>query len=429
MSYKPASRIRSWSRWFYPGMRVKRWISLMTLGIALFMLGAYRIYTLDLAGAAMDWLENGVDPFRVFLPLYAMLLGGLALFALGVGFLVRSIAEVLTPDREENLGEIVYRKRALAQGGHIVTIGGGTGLGTMLRGLKKGTSNLTAIVTVTDDGGSSGRLQREYAVLPPGDIRNCLVALADNEGLMTELLQHRFEGTDPGLAGHSFGNLFLLAMTSVTGNFDEAIRATSRVLAIRGKVLPSTLDQVSLVATMADGAEIQGETDIVRAGTTQRIAQLRLLPPDPEALQEAADAILHAETVIIGPGSVFTSLIPNLLVPGIRDALKKTRAQRVYVCNVMTQPGETGGFNAADHVRAIEENAGKGLFDYVLVNTAMPGDETRTRYTAQGADVVQPEMDVLREMGYRVLQADLLNETNLVRHDPDKLARVILENL
>jgi uncharacterized cofD-like protein len=426
-------RIVSQLKWLYPGMRVKRWLVVMALGIFSMAVGAYLALGLNIVDYLNDvarwvFLRTGAD-LSTFATTF-----GIALIALGVVAvlysvfrIVRSISDVLAPHRTEGLSELVYRQRYLSHGQRIVVIGGGTGLGTMLRGLKRYTSNLTAIVTVADDGGSSGRLMREYNVLPPGDIRNCLVALADNEGLMADLFQYRFEGVGEGLAGHSFGNLLLLAMGAVTGSFDDAIRETSRVLAIRGRVLPSTLQQVGLVAQLADGSEVRGESAIGTRGSGVSIQHVSLDPPDVKPLDEALEAIAQADAIIIGPGSVYTSIIPNLLVPGIANALRKTTAKRIYVCNVMTQPGETDGFTAGDHLRAIESHVGKGVVDMALVNNAEPGEEAVKRYAAENAHTVCPDVEALEQMGYKAMAADFLNETDLVRHDPEKLALAIME--
>lgn len=420
-------------RWLYPGMRLKRWLTLMAIGTVVESVGLYLVFGLYFAryrGDLEEWLgrQTGAGPAVVTPWLGIALVSlGLVLVLLAVRSIVRGVSEVLSPHRKEGLGEIVFRQRQLEQGQRIAVIGGGTGLSTMLRGLKVYSSNLAAIVTVTDDGGSSGRLMREHKVLPPGDIRNCLVALADNEGLMSDLFQYRFDDADADLGGHSFGNLLLLAMTNLTGSFDEAVRESSRVLAIRGRVLPATLARVGLTATMSDGRVVNGETNIVEAGKASPIKTLALDPCYVPALPEAVEAIAGAEAVIVGPGSVYTSIIPNLLVSELCESLRQAKGVRAYVCNVMTQPGETTGFTASDHVRVIEEHAGKGLFDFVLVNTAMPSDEARRRYAEQGAEVVEPDIERIKEMGYRPVAADFLDETNLVRHHPGKLAAAIME--
>lgn len=428
-------RVISLFKWLYPGMRVKRWLGVMALGIFLMAVGAYLTIGLNIVDYLNDaarwvFLKTGADlsTFSTTLGLGLMFVG-VAAVLYSVFRIVWSISDVLAPNRTEGLSEIVYRQRYLSHGQRIVVIGGGTGLSTMLRGLKRFTSNLTAIVTVADDGGSSGRLMREYNVLPPGDIRNCLVALADNEGLMADLFQYRFEGKGEGLAGHSFGNLLLLAMGAVTGSFDDAIRETSRVLAIRGRVLPATLEQVGLVATLADGSTARGESVIGQNAAGNPIDRISLDPPTVKPLDEALEAIAEADAIIIGPGSVYTSIIPNLLVPGVVEALRKTSARKIYVCNVMTQPGETDGFSAGDHVRAIEKHVGKCVFEIALVNNGLPSDEARDRYGAQNAHVVTPDADALEIMGYHAMAADFLNETNLVRHDPEKLAAAIMDLL
>ncbi|HEY3268650.1 MAG TPA: YvcK family protein [Armatimonadota bacterium] len=416
-------------------MRVKRWLGAMACGTLFVATGLYLAIGLNVVDylnnvARFVFLHTGLDLSTFSTTLGAvMMAAGAILILVAVRNIVTSITEVLAPHRSENLSELIYRRRYLSHGQRIVVLGGGTGLSTMLRGLKRYTSNLTAIVTVTDDGGSSGRLMREYNMLPPGDIRNCIVALADNEGLMADLFQYRFEGRDEGesLGGHSFGNLLLMAMGSITGSFDQAIRETSRVLAIRGSVLPSTLARVSLTAEMADGATVCGETAIAEHGQRSPIQTVALDPANVEPLDEAIEAIMQADAVIIGPGSVYTSIIPNLLVPRVAEALRQSKARRIYVCNVMTQPGESDGFTASDHVRAIDRHAGKGVMQIVLVNNANPSEEARARYAAQNACVVRPDFEAINAMGYTSMAADFLNETNLVRHDPDKLADAIME--
>ncbi|MCC6442582.1 MAG: YvcK family protein [Armatimonadetes bacterium] len=313
----------------------------------------------------------------------------------------------------------------MAQGQRIVVLGGGTGLSTLLRGLKEFTSNITAIVTVTDDGGSSGRLGKELGVLPPGDIRNCLVALADAEPLMTELFQHRFKEGAPDLAGHSFGNLLIAAMTAITGDFEEAIKETSNILAIRGRVLPSTLCHVTLQAEMSDGRMVVGETNITRCSGKQ-IRRILLDPAEVYPLQEALDAIHKAAIIIIGPGSVFTSVVPNLLVRGIAEAIAGANAVKIYVCNVMTQAEETARYSASDHVQAVIRHAPLRLFDYVLANTEVPSEPLLERYRQEGADYVVPDLDKIQALGFTPVGARLISQTHVVRHDPHKLAEAVI---
>jgi len=306
----------------------------------------------------------------------------------------------------------------------IVIIGGGTGLATILRGLKQFPCEISAIVTVADDGGSSGRLRKDMGILPPGDIRNCLLALAEAEPDMTLLFNHRFRKGE--LKGHNFGNLFLAAMTEMTGDFQVAVRAMSKILAVRGKVLPATLSDVTLWAEMEDGSVVTGENVIPsRRG---KIKRLGLKPPDPPALEEAVSEIECADGIVIGPGSLYTSVIPNLLVEGIRHAIQESSAPKLYICNVMTQPGETDGYTACDHVKAIEQHAGR-LFSYVLINSGSAPEEVLEKYRTEGRLQVVPDVDALESRGYLAITGDFLAKGDLARHDPVKLARSVMDFL
>jgi uncharacterized cofD-like protein len=304
---------------------------------------------------------------------------------------------------------------------HIAALGGGTGLSSLLRGLKRRSLDITAIVTVADDGGSSGRLRRELGVLPPGDIRNCLVALAEDESLMGRLFQHRFEGGD--LTGHSFGNLFLAALTDLTGNFDLAIQECSRVLKIRGSVLPSTLAQISLWAERADGSRICGESAITSGdGPCRRV----WLEPEPVAHPPSLEAIADADLVLLGPGSLFTSVLPHLAVPELVDAIAGARGVRAYVCNVMTQPGETDGFDAVAHLERVME-ASRGAVDKIVVHEGPLDPVAAAAYAAQGQEPVVADHARLRALGVTVIARDLAEEGRMVRHSPEALARVLTE--
>lgn len=318
--------------------------------------------------------------------------------------------------------ERTSRAKALANGPRVVGIGGGTGLSVLLRGLKKLTSNLTAVVTVTDDGGSSGRLREELGILPPGDIRNCLLALAEAEPLMHRLFQHRFHNGS-GLAGHSFGNLFLAAMTEITGDLETAVRESSKVLAVRGRVLPATLDDVTLCAVLQGDRVVRGESQIPLAG--RKIEKIFLDPPAPKALEEAVEAVLEADLVVLGPGSLFTSVIPNLLIPGLAGAVNRTGAPVVYVCNVMTQRGETDGMNAADHLAALGGYL-KLRPHAVVVNIGVPPKAVLARYALEGAAWVEPALLRLNNSGTRVITGDLLSRSDLAHHDPEVLAKLVL---
>ncbi len=317
------------------------------------------------------------------------------------------------------------RRQILANGPKIVAIGGGTGLSTLLRGLKQHSSNITAVVTVTDDGGSSGRLVQELGIMPPGDIRNCLVALADVEKRMTDLFKHRFTKGSGALAGHSLGNLLLAGfIEQAGGDVDKALMLASEVLAIRGRVIPSTTSHIRLKALMEDGEEIEGETAIVAC--SHRIRRIFLEPGDPPPHPEALAAIAEADLICIGPGSVYTSIVPNLLVPGIPEAIASSRAKKAYVCNVMTQVGESDAFTAAEHVVAIQANVSQRVFDYVLVNTGSPSQSALDKYRGSGQEFVVPDVERVKQMGYRPVHGNLMSETDYVRHDPVRVAAILL---
>lgn len=320
----------------------------------------------------------------------------------------------------------------------VVALGGGTGLSMLLRGLKEHIARpndssklrpaiqVNAVVTVTDDGGSSGRLRREYSMLPPGDIRNCMVALSPDEDLLTKLFQYRFPGRGRGLAGHSFGNLFLVALTNVTGDFPEAVRLSSKVLATRGRIFPSTAENVTLKATLDNGQVVAGETRISRS--RRRIRRVWMVPSNPRPLPEVLDAIHEADLILLGPGSLYTSIIPNLLVRGIADAIVKSRAECVYIANLMTQPGETNGYSVADHIRAVYEHTGKRLFHAAVINRGMAFPKILRRYRKQGAEPVDPSLDELHEMGLKYVTGNLLQRGSVIRHNQRQLAKLILDH-
>jgi uncharacterized cofD-like protein len=306
----------------------------------------------------------------------------------------------------------------------IVSIGGGTGLSSLLRGLKKCDADLSAIVTVTDDGGSSGRLREELGVLPPGDIRNCMIALSEDENLMSRLFRFRFN-SDGSLHNHSFGNLFLTAMAGVTGDFAEAVHLTSEVLAIKGVIYPLTTSNVSLSAELEDGSVVTGETRIT--GSNQPIRRVHLDPSDARALPEALEAITTANVITIGPGSLYTSLIPNLLVKEVIAAIRASQGTKIYIQNIMTQPGETEGYSAADHVKAIADHCDGILFPNILVNNRAPSESILKKYDAERATLVQVDRDRLHALQLNIVERDLLAEDGVVRHDPDRLARTVFE--
>lgn len=315
----------------------------------------------------------------------------------------------------------------------VVAIGGGTGLSALLQGLKRYATNepgaspqldLTAIVTVTDDGGSSGRLRREFAVLPPGDIRNCMVALSEDSALLSRLFQHRFQA-GRGLKGHSFGNLFLMALTQIMGDFSEAVKASSEVLKIAGRIYPSTATNVSLEATLANGSTVVGETRISRS--RQKIRSVRLNPRRVRPLAATLNAIEEADVITLGPGSLFTSVIPNLLVEGIPAAIRRSPAVKVYFVNLMWQPGETVNFRASDHLRAIHKHAGGKLLDYAVVNMRPIPSAVKRRYARESALPVENDIDAIFRMGLKVMGGKLAELSDKVRHDPAATASVVVK--
>ncbi len=420
-------------KWFIPGMGIKRWLLLLAFGATLLGLGVVyliiMLYRLELLPLAIYRLLT----FQ-FLPPWARIgtagLIGLAAIGLAALQLSKSALAPSLPTGGLPLADAVYQQRQRERGPRIVAIGGGTGLSALLRGLKKQTDNITVIITVADDGGSSGRLRRELGIPPPGDFRNCIAALADDESLVTQLFQYRF-GLPPNgksethgeLAGHSFGNLFIAAMTGISGSFESGLERSSQVLAIQGKILPSTLADVTLVADVREQKpsvgqvvhRVTGESNIPKAG--RLIERVYLTPERAPAYPAATRAILTADLVVLGPGSLFTSVLPNLLVEGSRQALEATRAQVIYVCNVAEQPGETENFDIADHLRALERHIGRGIVDTVLANDTFPplDEADKTRYVPLG----QPE-------GLPLITRNLVDWQRPWRHDSDRLTNAIL---
>jgi uncharacterized cofD-like protein len=410
--------------WLLPGLSIKRWLVIGVLGLFLVALGLALIFNLQPVTLLIKALQNlaTVMPSNISGP--AVLAVGVILLYLGAEKTYRTFQNAIGVG-PVSLLEALYRKHKLAQGPHIVAIGGGTGLSTLLRGIKHYTSNITAVVTVGDDGGSSGRLRKEHQIIPPGDIRNCIAALADEEQLITELFQYRFK-SGQGLEGHSFGNLFLTAMCRVTGDMMSAIKESSKVLNIRGRVLPSTLDNVSLSARMEDGSIIQGESEIPKA--QGKIQQLFCEPECPEPLEDVLKAISQAELIILGPGSLYTSVIPNLLINKIALAVSKSRAPKIYISNIMTQPGETDGFSVSDHVRVIQAHSHyERIVDAVFVNSWLP-ESLVQRYREFNCQPVSLDADKCKEMGVEVVQKLLVDEheQKIIRHNPKRLARAII---
>lgn len=340
------------------------------------------------------------------------------------------------PAESGNRNDLVQGVRPL----RVVAMGGGTGLSTLLKGLKRYVrppgdaapaarpgviGELSAVVTVTDDGGSSGRLRREFNMLPPGDIRNCIVALSEDEALLSRLFQYRF-ASGQGLEGHNFGNLFVAALTAVTGDFAEAVKLSSEVLATRGHIYPATTANVALEALMADGSRVQGETRIT--ASTGRIVDLHIVPADPQPLPQALEAIARADLITVGPGSLFTSLIPNMLVQGVPQAMARSPAVKVFVCNLMTQSNESLGLSAADHIKAVyKHTAGHRIFDYALLNCTPVSDALKGKYALEGAAQLVNDLDQIEQLGVRPVEGVYLDETaEVARHATDRVARDLL---
>jgi uncharacterized cofD-like protein len=417
-------------KWMYPGIKVKRWLLLFSMGVIIASMGLAIVFNYKYVGNfeetifRMVYLTTGRYYYTVTTIVGIFIIaGGLILMTLATRQIIASVISVLIPNGSEKLIELIFQKRKLNRGPAVTVIGGGTGLSVLLRGIKSVTSNITAIVTVADDGGSSGRIRQDLGMIPPGDLRNCLVALADTEPLMEKLFQHRFGG-EGGLAGHNFGNLFIAAMTEVLGDVEQALKESSKVLAVRGRVLPASTQKVRLWARMTDGSTVEGESQIPLVN--KRIDRVYLQPEETMPVESSLEAIRDADAIILGPGSLYTSILPNLLVQGVADTLRKSQAVKIYICNVMTQPGETDGYSASEHVQAILDHVGRGIIDYVVINNQNVAEELRQKYADQGAYPVTSDVDVIEAMGIKAVLADVINETNLVRHDPLKLSRTIV---
>ncbi|CAD5914027.1 gluconeogenesis factor YvcK family protein [Planktothrix agardhii] len=429
-NYRSPRMINQWFKWLSPGLFIKRWMAVSATGVLVASLGLAISTGMTPIYYILQLLKNLLGWITTVVPNY---ISGPLMIALGVVLVLwsqtrslNSISEAFYPAGDEQLVDRLLSHRRLLRGPKIVGLGGGTGLSTLLRGLKEYSANITAIVTVADDGGSSGRLRREMGVLPPGDIRNCIAALADEERLLTELFQYRFTAGD-GLTGHSFGNLFLTAMSEIEGDLEQAIAASSKVLAIRGQVLPATLTDVNLWAKLADGRRIHGESSITEA--KGKILTIGCIPPNPPALPKAVQAILEADLIIIGPGSLYTSVIPNLLVPEIAAAIASRNVPRIYICNIMTQPGETNGYTVSDHIKAIDKACGYQLFDAVLTQGTVPPANALIRYAQEDSHPVILDRDMVKQLGRRIVMSNIMDvdpDTGYLRHDPYRLAQVLL---
>lgn len=420
-SFRNSMKMPEDAMWLIPGLQVKRWFALIFLGAVLMTLGVLILFDIKPVFYTMEFIRNVAMRLSTQWLAFAFIMFGSGMFFKGWQ---KTNLSMIDGSDNHSLLENLYRRRKLNRGPKIVAIGGGTGLSMLLKGIKHITNNVTAVVTVGDDGGSSGRLREEMGVLPPGDIRNCIAALAGDEDLVTKLFQYRFKNGE-GLEGHSFGNLFLTALCSITGDMVRAVKESSNVLSIRGRVLPSTLDDMKLVAEMDDGRIIHGESNIPEANG--KIKRLYTDPKNCKALDDVITAIREAELIILGPGSLYTSIIPNLLIKEIADEIARSNARKIYVCNIMTQPGETDNYSVSDHINALFYHANsRNIIDTVLINDFMPSNLAK-KYQQSGSYPVKTDYENIEKSGVNIFQRKLIedNKEGLVRHSSNRVARAI----
>ena len=410
--------------WLLPGLQIKRWFAMIFAGSFLILLGTMIVFNMRPVYFTMEFIRQIAE--KAPSGIVGVLVGAFGTFLFFKGWQKTNLSMLdLNNGKEKGtMLEALYRRRKLNRGPKIVAVGGGTGLSMLLKGVKKITNNVTAVVTVGDDGGSSGRLREEMGILPPGDIRNCIAALADDEDLVTKLFQYRFK-TGEGLEGHSFGNLFLTALCSITGDMVRAVKESSNVLSIRGRVLPSTLDDMKLVAELEDGRIIKGESNIPEA--QGKIKRLFTNPRDCRPLEDVIEAIKDADLIILGPGSLYTSVIPNLLIKKIAKEIAESSAKKIYVCNIMTQPGETDDYSVSSHINAIIAHAGSSaIMDAVLVNDSLPNN-LALKYKAANSFPVKLDAENVKKSGVKIVSKKLIeeNKEGLVRHSSNRVARAI----
>jgi len=410
--------------WLIPGLQVKRWFAMIFAGAALMTIGILILIDIKPIFYTMQFISKIATKISTEWLAFGIVMFGAAIFFKGWRKTNLSILDIEDDREKDILLENLYRRRKLNRGPRIVAVGGGTGLSMLLSGIKNITNNITAVVSVGDDGGSSGRLRESLDILPPGDIRHCMTALADDEDLVTKLFKYRFKNGE-GLEGHSFGNLFLTAMCAITGDMASAVKASANVISIRGRVLPSTLDDMKLVAEMEDGRIVHGESNIPEAGG--KIKRLFSEPSDCKALPEVIDAIRNAELIILGPGSLYTSVIPNLLIKEISEEIANSKAKKIYVCNIMSQPGETDGYTVSDHLKALINHSGyKKIVDTVLVNNYIP-ENLADKYQKSGSYPITVDLPEIKKLGIKVYAKNLVepDKNGLVRHSSSKVARNI----
>lgn len=423
---------KRWFRWLIPGLNIKRWLALFSLGVGLLIIGISLMFNYQWLSVIEDivlaysYTLTGFYNYNVLIMVgFVLIIGGVILMLVGTSKVIKTIMRAVLPDPSSKVSDIIFQNIRLDKGPKIVVIGGGTGLSNLLRGLKAHTSNLSAIVTVADDGGSSGRLRKDFQMIAPGDLRNCLVALAEQEGVMENLFRYRFEGNNE-LSGHSFGNLFITALAQVyDGEIEEALEAASKLLRVRGRVIPSSTELIKLSAEMMDGSIVDGESNIPHSG--KPIRRVFSTPTNPKPEGAALQAIDEADVIILGPGSLYTSIIPNLLTDKIADHVRASKANKIYIANVMTQPGETSGYSLADHVQAIIDHSGVGIIDTVLANDGPLPIQMVEQYSAVGSEPVAIDSKRLREMGIRTVRANLISRDKPAIHDPERLGKVLMD--
>ncbi len=419
-------------RWLAPGLNIKRWLFLFSLGVLLLLAGLALLVNYQW----LAWLEDLIlqllyratgayDYTNLALMGLGVIVVGIIFMIWGTKKVVKTIVNAIVPDNSDGVSDYIFQNIRLGQGPKIVVIGGGTGLSVLLRGLKTKTSNLTAIVTVADDGGSSGRLREDFKMIAPGDLRNCLVALAEKEGLMEKLFRFRFGG-EGDLAGHSFGNLFLAALTQILdSDVDKALEASSKILKVRGRVIPSSTEEIKLIAEMMDGTIVEGESNIPHSG--KQIKRVFTQPSLPHSEGAALQAIDEADAIIFGPGSLYTSIMPNLLIDKIADHVLASKAAKIYICNVMTQPGETENYTVADHVEAIIKHSKRGIIDTVLINDSIIEEDVLAQYSKVGSMPVTIDTERLHSMGLRAIRANLVDSKDKAVHNSERLGKVVMD--
>lgn len=423
-NFKNSMKMPKDAGWLIPGLQVKRWFAMIFLGAILMGTGFLILCDIKPIFYTMEFIRKIAMNISTEWVAFSVIMFGAAIFFKGWKQTNLSILDLNNGRDDSNILEALYRRRKLNRGPKIVAIGGGTGLSMLLKGIKHITNNITAVVTVGDDGGSSGRLREDMGILPPGDIRNCIAALADDEDLITKLFQYRFKSGE-GLEGHSFGNLFLTALCSITGDMVRAVKESSNVLSIRGRVLPATLDDMKLVAEMEDGRIIRGESNIPEAHG--KVKRLFTDPAHCNALEDVIAAIKDADFIILGPGSLYTSVIPNLLVEEIAQEVVQSNAKKIYVCNIMTQPGETDNYSVSDHVNALMQHANsRKIIDAVLVNDFLPSN-LANKYQMAGSYPVKIDLENLKKLGVKLFSKKLIedNKEGLVRHSSNRVARAL----